>query len=890
MMLWLAAATVTRAPRRLVLGALGVAFPVAMFAATLFFIDDANRAMTQVALDPVQIEMRALATSLNVDMNSVAQQLSGAPGVTRVEPFAATDVVVSAPGAGQWTARLFAVNPSYFRDRPWLHVTSGSLGSGALLDQSLKDISGFSSASQVTIRLPGDAPPIALQRPVTGTVDLRSASTWFAVPYGEVQGDVVSVPRALVIDYATFQHDILPALQTWATQGGISPVLDPGATDLPPVSLEAHVSVDHTAYPSDPGRAAAWSEQLRRILEARAAGSILVADNAADTLTLAQADATNAKILFLLLGIPGVLAAGALGLAAGSALSEAHRKEEALLRLRGATGAEVARLAAMQAAFAGILGSLLGLIVAGAAVGFVAGRPVWRGVPAGRLALTASLAILIGTVATVIRLLRLRRAGRRSEVALERHALERGWRPVWMRAYIDIVLIAVGLVILGINVLAGGLSQTPIEGTSLALSFYVLLAPVGLWMGITLLVVRIVLAFLTRGAETRRSRALPSWRGASVRWLGRRPARMAVALTLGALAVAFGVEVLAFAATYRTATLTDAKAAIGSDLRLTPGDPTFQLPPLPSSVAAVSPFHLVPARAGSDRKTVLAIDVPSYLAVSTVAPHMVAGQGPAALANDPNGVLIASEIATDFAVGPGDTLPITVYPDDFENSTALKLHVVGVYRSFPPTSPPTDNPPELVAPMTAIPRASVVPPDYYLARVAPGQVPTTVAASLRHGVLAQKFGVTTIGDPYRRGLTALNLGGLGRIDSLGAGLLAAIGVAVLGAFLVLERRREFAVLRTVGADTRQVLTGPALEGAIAVLGSLVVGVPLGLGLGLLAVRVLSLFFSLPPPLLTVPGVSLIVFVAFMAITSAIALGAALFAVTRVNPATVLRDV
>lgn len=102
-------------------------------------------------------------------------------------------------------------------------------------------------------------------------------------------------------------------------------------------------------------------------------------------------------------------------------------------------------------------------------------------------------------------------------------------------------------------------------------------------------------------------------------------------------------------------------------------------------------------------------------------------------------------------------------------------------------------------------------------------IPRTVSTEARpkgRSILADKFGVSTVADPSSRGLTALNLTGLGRIESLGGGLVAAVGVAVLGAFLVLERRREFAILRAVGAETPQVLTGPAHEGAIVVLGSL----------------------------------------------------------------------
>ena len=84
---------------------------------------------------------------------------------------------------------------------------------------------------------------------------------------------------------------------------------------------------------------------------------------------------------------------------------------------------------------------------------------------------------------------------------MERHLFEREWTPMWKRAYLDLIFIALGLGILGINRATGGLSQTPIEGTSLALSFYVLLAPIFLWLGVTFLAVRVVLAILTRRAE-----------------------------------------------------------------------------------------------------------------------------------------------------------------------------------------------------------------------------------------------------------------------------------------------------------------------------------------------------------------------------------------------------
>jgi putative ABC transport system permease protein len=883
---WLLLNSVRRAPRRLVLAALAVAFPVALLAATLLFVDASVRSMTKISLDPVQVEMRALATSLNVDMAATNRKLAAVPGVQRVERFAAADVVVGAPGGrGKATARLFAVDRGYIQHHPWVRVVSGSLGQGALLNEPLKAKSGFGSAKTVSIELSGGTRPLATI-PVGGVVDLRRAATWFAIPTGEVKGDIALVPRSIVIDYATFQRLVLPGLRTYL--GPTTPVLNPGLTDLPPVDVESHIGIDHAAYPSDPGQAATWSAALQRRLERQATGSIVVTDDAAEALTLAKLDAANAKILFLLLGIPGVLAAAALGLAAESALTEAHRREDGLLRLRGATEGQVARIASAHAALAGVIGATLGVIVAGAAVSLVQGRPVWHDVPAGRMAISLGLAVIAGAAVVGVRLFRLLRAGRRSEVVAERRLLERGWRPIWRRARLDLVAIGVGLLILLVNAFTGGLNQTAVEGPSLALSFYVLLGPIALWLGVTLLAISGLLLAFGRWARPDRARPLESWRGAALRWLGRRPARTAVALVLGSLAIAFGVSVVTFVATYRVAKKSDARAAFGSDLRLTPStELQTPLPSLGPDVAASTAVRTVPVRAGTDRKTILAIDPASYGAATTIKPRIVSGRGVDAL-SEPSAILVSQEIARDFAVGPGDPLPVTIFPDDEERSRNVNYHVAGVYRSLPPTDPPT----EMVGSAAEFPPWLIPVPDFYVARVAPGRDPSTVAEELRRGAAGRAFQVMTIANQTRwtpRSLTSLNLTGLGRIESVGAALIAAIGIAVLGAFLVLERRREFAILRTIGADTRKVLDGPAQEGLIAVLGSLAVGLPVGLGFGMLAVRVLGLFFTLPPPLLVVPLWPMVAFVTLILLTSTLALASALRGVNRIAAATVLRE-
>jgi putative ABC transport system permease protein len=738
----------------------------------------------------------------------------------------------------------------------------------------------------VGLTLPGRNEKL-LTVPVQGTVDLREAFTWFEIPTGDVQGDIAMVPRSIVIDYATFERAVLPALRR--ELGTQTTVLNPGLTELPPATLEAHVTTGRAAYPGDPARAAAFSSSLRRVLERRAPGAVVVADDTAEPLAMASTDATNAKILFLLLGIPGVLAAAALGLATESALAEAQRREEALLRLRGATEAQLARLATAHAAVTGIAGALLGLLAAGLAVSAAEGHALWHGVSTGRLVVSSLLAVAVGAAVTALRVVRLRRAGRSSEVASERRLVQTGWVPAWQRSRLDLVAIALGAAILLVNAISGGLKPTQTEGSSVALSFYVLLAPVALWVGFTLLAVRLALMALARRALPEHDRPLPSWGGAISRWLGRRPARVAAALTLGALSVAFATEVVSFVATYKSAKRADATAAFASDLRLRPTtDGAFLLPSHLPGVASTTPIRYVPSRTGTDRKTILTIDLASYARSVTAQPQLLQGRGLDALAKDPLAVIVDKDVSQLLALKVGDTLPLTVFPDDQEKSRHKDLHVVGIFRSFPPSSPAS----EIVMSTAALPPFLLPQPDFHLARVQAGIRPAAVAATLRRAGLERAFKVTTTADrrPFvQQSIAALDLGPLSDIESIGAGLIAALGVAVLGAFLVLERRREFAILRAVGAEDSQLLASPATEGLLTVAGSLLIGIPLGLCLSILSVRVLGLFFALPPPLLSVPAQTLLVFVAVMVLASVAAFALALRAVNATATAATLRE-
>jgi putative ABC transport system permease protein len=887
-MWWLALRSSLRAPGRLVLTSLAVAFPVAVLGSTLLFIDHAVQDMTAQSLGPVQVDMRALATSLDVDMGQVRTRLEAVPGVRSVDLYGAADVIVGARGAStRVTARLIAVDADYFAHHPWV-TAHGDPSAGALLNGGITDIPGFANPRSITLELRGAEKPLGLEMPVAGTADVRlAANTWFAIPAGDVQGDVAATPRALVVDYNWFQKLLLPALR--ARYGGPSAVTNPGLSELPPASVENHVTIEPSAFPADPAAASAWSAAFRRLLERQAPGGILVADNDVEPLTEAAGDATNAKLIFFLIGIPGALVAAALGLAAASALAAAQRHEDDILRMRGASEGQLGALIVLQSLVAGIAGTAVGLAASAGVVTAVVGSPAWQGISPTRLLVILGVAVLLGSVNLAARLLALLRAGR-APSGSSRQPTVSSYRPLWLRARLDVVMVVLGVAILGINLISGGLRlpllDTDHQNQTLALAFFVLLAPLALWLGTVLLAIRGWLGLLSSRAAPERARQLTSWSRTTVRWLGRRPGPTMVTLTLGSLAVAFATMVMTFTATYDSAKAADGRAAFGSDLRLEPAtDKPTPLPQLVPGIASTTPVLYLPARAGSDRKTMAAIDPKTYPTTATTQPDLISGRGVAALAADPAAVVVSEEIERDFDLKLGDTLPVTIYPDDLDLADKLDLHVAGVFRSFPPDDPFS----EMVISTHAI-TPPVPPADLYLARTT--AEPAAVASRLNASTVAHEFSALSLQDVARqrqRSLTALSLGGLSRIEALAGALVAALGVGLLGAFTILERRREFALLRMIGATTRQLVRPPATEGAVAAIGSVVTGIPIGIGLAMLAVRVLGLFFTLPPPLVVVPIGSLLILAAMVLAASCVAIAAVLHRVSRIDVAPLLRE-
>ena len=132
------------------------------------------------------------------------------------------------------------------------------------------------------------------------------------------------------------------------------------------VRRQVHANLTRGALPRDPSAAYARALGLARNFETRTAGTAVVGNNLATALDAARGDSLYARVAFLFLGLPGALLAALLTGAIAGAGADRRRRDQALLRARGATSGVLTRLALAESLLVGIAGGAVGLGAAAA--------------------------------------------------------------------------------------------------------------------------------------------------------------------------------------------------------------------------------------------------------------------------------------------------------------------------------------------------------------------------------------------------------------------------------------------------------------------------------------------------------------------------------------------
>src|SRR5690348_9433285 len=797
-----------RRPVRLAGAVAGVAVAVALLGSLGAFFAASKAHMTRQAAAGVIVDWQVqMAPGSN--LASAARVIAATPGVTRRLPVGyapTTGFTASVGGTVQTTGpgQVLGVPPGYTAAFPGEIRFLLGARSGVLLAQQTAANLHATVGTIVSVGRRGQLP---LRIRVAGIVDLPAADSLFQA-VGVPPGAAPQAPPDNVV--------LLPAAQ-W--QGAFAPARggQPAA-----VHTQYHVKLS-PALPPDP--AAAFADVMARAknLEARLAGAGLVGDNLGAQLDAARSDALYAQLLFLFLGLPGAVLAALVTSVVGAAGGDRRRREQALLRIRGASPRRIVWLAGAEALLVGVLGSGIGL--AGAVI---AGRLAFGasrfGSTTGQAAAWGIVAALAGLVlaALIIGVPAVRDA-RSLTVSGARQIVGRARRPLWARLYLDLWLLATAAILFWRLVRSGYQVILAPEGVAtISVSYSTFLAPLLFWLGAALLSWRLSTAVLGRGRPALARAARPLAGGLSgvvAAAMSRQRRLLSRGLMIIGLTASFAVSTAVFNQTYQQQSRVDAQLTNGADVAaittavagLPPG--SFAAARVLPGVAAVQPMMHRFAYVGNDLQDLYGINARTIGMATPMSDAFFLGGNAAgvlaALASHPDAVLVSAETVANYQLRPGDLLRLRMQSARDHAYHIVPFHYAGVVREFP--TAPRDS--FFIANASYVAQATGSPA-YQDMLIRANGPPPAVAREVRH------------------------------LLGAASGLVLALGLV--------ERRRTFAIAAALGARSRQLASFVWSEAIFVTAGGVLLGVLSGWLLSFIIIKILTGVFDPPPPHLFIP--------------------------------------
>jgi putative ABC transport system permease protein len=894
----------TREPQRSIVSIVGVAIASALVTSVLLFGAASGTTVTRRALADVPVDAQVVLAP-GVRPQEAAATVASDPAVRHVT---ASDLVhfdsASTTKAGTATQTssgvLVGIGPAYVATTGLFQLSSGTVAPGSIaVSRDLASNLGVVTGDVIAFKLPGGA---SVELPVSGVASTAGADL--------VLGPVDAAHRAAganppanvaVMRQADLEALVLPKIPAGAVPapapgsggapGGSTPVFAPD----PAVRRELHVRLDHAQLPGDPVAAQAWLDGVRRRIERQGAGAFTWVDDAGASLEPLAADLVWGQILFVFLALPGILLALALSRLAADATADATRRHAALLRARGATGRELWAVFGGAIVVVALVGALAGVGI-GAFIAFAlfGGDLLAAGAPEA-IGRAGVIAVVMTTALAGLAALVPLRGQLRDEVAAGRQELLRVRRPLWQRLYLDVVALVGGV---AVYLVAGGSGVHPVinaEGNpTVTLALTSFMAPLLLWFGTTLLLLRLVTAAIRRGAGLDRvlGRVLGPGGGLAGRSLVARASAASRAVVLLALAVGFATSVLIFDATYRQQQRVDAELSLGADLKATPppGTAFSAVSQLAGpGVAAATGFADIVVYVGPEAQDLLAIDPATLPAVAPLANSFFSGMTASsaldALRARPDAILVSAETARDYSIVPGDRVRIRV-PDSAGNLRAVDFTMAGIALEFP--TAPKDA--FLVANANYVGSATGRNQMSFALARASGDVASASRSLARR--LGSDWQVTDLGTTTTRlanSITSVDLASLVALDVAFAVVIAAVGFALFLLAGLVERRRELATLTAIGAEPRQVRASLGGEGLAIGAAGLAMGMLTGVLVGFVLLQILAGVFDPPPEVPAIPLPAIGAVVAAVVAALVIALAVAVRGLARLDVVGALRE-
>ncbi len=857
----LAVAGLVRAPGKTVTRVVVLAASVALLGGMLLFVGNSLRtvggsAVRAVPLDwqgPVSSYAQARATAADVARQPGIQQASA----TATAPFAAAGHSGPAGSTSAGTGSVLGVPPDYARQIRTLRFLQGGLAPGAVvLDQQMAATLQARIGDRVTLTPRRGAKPRSYR--VSGVALVTAADTLFQ-PLNPQLGPAPAQPPAnvAIMPIATLASSYAPALRT-LTAASVGSSAQPGAQDG--VQWQVQAQLDPAALSGgSPGAALTRATQTLNRVQRSLPGRVQFVDNLSDSLNTAAGDALYAETLYIMLAVPGALIALGLAYLAALGTVERDRRDLALLRARGATRRDLLTLAGVESVIVGLAAGLLG-----AAAAFVAVSVLVAGgahLTLGRALVTGGACVVLAIAGAAAARIGASFSSLRASVVEGRRAARRERAPLWQRLHLDLIALALSGLIYWLTAKTGfSAVVNPDSNPTLSLSVYMFFAPALLWIGATLLLVRLrgrALGWVARRAAGRRAETL---RGFVLASAGRRGASINRGLIVVGLLLAFGVNLGIFAATYDQQAKVDAQLTLGADVTATaaPGVATragldAKIARVPG-VAATTPVDHSYAYVGPDLQDTYGIDPGTFTRATSLRDSYFVGASAvdsmARLRSTADGILVSKETITDFSLKTGDLLRLRVLDRRTGRFRVVRFHVAGIVQEFP--SAPKDS--FMVANLPYLRAASHDAGPNVVFSKASGD-PSAVAARVAAATRADGTEVKDIRQQVAQttsSITTVDLTGISRIEELFAIMLAAGAMALFVGLSITERRGELATMAALGAPLRDVGAFVWSEAAIVLGAGLALAVGLGWLLSEMLVAMLQHVFDPPPDALAVP--------------------------------------
>ncbi len=838
-----------------------------------------------------------------VPLADLAQSISQVGGVAAARQLSLVDLGPDSLSSNGRTAsgpaRLFGLDADYAAHDPTIKLIEGGVSAdGTVLSVESSKAMHAKIGDTVRVALPDST---RFDVVVSGIADLSEARSLFSSRRGSDLEAFIYSQNSMIVSPDLFSDRVIPAFERAATARG-------SRLKNPPVR-EIDVTVERRFLDADPATALIQTKRTAAAVGAVAAHQDFLLDNISNTLEVATGDATVAKRLFIFLGVPGGFLAALLAGYAGNVLADAQRREQATLRIRGASRRHLLRMLAIRTAGLTAAGSLVGLILGYLLASAILGRESLARATTSRLALSALLGCLGGFCATGLALYITGRRNIDREINEDRARLSRAV-PLWRRARLDIV----GCVVVLVGTAAAlhthafdGASGSVYFGRSVTLNLSLLVLPIAVWFAGSLVAARVVGTVLhrTQPASTGAVGApLPSLYRLSV---GRRPWAIGNGAVIVTLIVALSTSLAGFTSSYDAAKANDARYATGSDIRIVAGptarrtyttdqagifitDGVAQASPVIYSIRNV----ILRSARTSDPANLAAIDPASFGSVAPLRndnfPTGDAGAALRTLQTDPGAVLLSNHMAQFLKAKLGDTLHVLLARGT-DDQIEVDFHITGLFERLPGFPDGADAMMSIHQYIANVPSKT---PDFFLASTtAPsGAGLRRALTSLGQGpAAADLLQITTRATTVARdqsSLAALNIAGLVDLDSTFALAMEIVTIAIFVFGLLLQRRREYVTLRAQGLDLRTVRLLIAAEaGTVAILGA-IAGVLVGTAMGYYFVTVLRPLFVLPPSY-TLPLRALLAPIGLVLVATIFCTLAGARLVNRLEPTELLRD-